>query len=379
MRPTGSANGGFYVFDLKTARCVHRNYATPATMTQVIIDRIHEIAKAQKAPIGVTFGDFENKITILDLEDLSLADDDASDTDYKDDDTVETEDLSDFAPITEITNNQVEDVPIPQEMLEEFQEDVSVDDDFVGNDDDDYSQSSSSSDESTHSNSNSDNEDMDEIVGNQVVPEEEIIFEEQENNNEATDDDVDEDEDEANPWIPVTPRRSTRIQGVGPLPVANEDLPRNLQAHNNSPPPSDHVVLFTAGFGAAVAKLEREHHEVVMVSAVVDYYSALDASQNTQQYGVKKGIEIFGEEGVDAVLKELHQLNDLEVVSAIHPSKMTREEVKRALPYLMFLKRKRSGLVKGRGCADGRSQREFISKEEASSPTVSLYALILTY
>ena len=34
--------------------------------------------------------------------------------------------------------------------------------------------------------------------------------------------------------------------------------------------------------------------------------------------------------------------------------------------------------IKGRGCADGRGQREFISKDEASSPTVSLYAIILT-
>ena len=57
---------------------------------------------------------------------------------------------------------------------------------------------------------------------------------------------------------------------------------------------------------------------------------------------------------------------------------MTKEEIKRALPYLMFLKRKRCGKIKGRGCADGRSQRDFISKEEASSLTASLYAIMLT-
>ena len=44
----------------------------------------------------------------------------------------------------------------------------------------------------------------------------------------------------------------------------------------------------------------------------------------------------------------------------------------------MFLKRKRCGKVKGRGCADGRRQREFISRDEAASPTVSLYAIIVT-
>ena len=32
--------------------------------------------------------------------------------------------------------------------------------------------------------------------------------------------------------------------------------------------------------------------------------------------------------------------------------------------------------MKRRGCVDGRPQREYITKEESSSPTVSLYALI---
>ena len=36
----------------------------------------------------------------------------------------------------------------------------------------------------------------------------------------------------------------------------------------------------------------------------------------------------------------------------------------------------RCGKVKARGCADGRQQREYISKEESTSPTVSLYALM---
>jgi hypothetical protein len=42
----------------------------------------------------------------------------------------------------------------------------------------------------------------------------------------------------------------------------------------------------------------------------------------------------------------------------------------------MFLKRKRCGKVKARGCADGRPQREYISKDESSSPAASIYALM---
>ena len=42
----------------------------------------------------------------------------------------------------------------------------------------------------------------------------------------------------------------------------------------------------------------------------------------------------------------------------------------------MFLKRKRCGKLKAHGCADGRPQQEYITREESSSPTVSLYALM---
>ena len=45
------------------------------------------------------------------------------------------------------------------------------------------------------------------------------------------------------------------------------------------------------------------------------------------------------------------------------------------LSYLIFLKRKRTKKIKARGCVDGRPQRECIGKEEASYPTISIYAL----
>jgi hypothetical protein len=44
----------------------------------------------------------------------------------------------------------------------------------------------------------------------------------------------------------------------------------------------------------------------------------------------------------------------------------------------MLLKEKRNGIKKGRGCTDGRRQRIYHSKEEASSPTVSLESVLMT-
>ena len=51
---------------------------------------------------------------------------------------------------------------------------------------------------------------------------------------------------------------------------------------------------------------------------------------------------------------------------------------KNALGYLMFLKQKRTGQIKGRGCADGRKQRLNTPKDAASSPTVATESVLLS-
>eukprot|EP00957_Ditylum_brightwellii_P102200 7790610-Ditylum_brightwellii.AAC.1 len=90
------------------------------------------------------------------------------------------------------------------------------------------------------------------------------------------------------------------------------------------------------------------------------------------QYHVSKGLKVFGQKGADAVLKELKQLHDRLVMDPKQPEQMSREEKKAALQYLMFLKQKRCGTIKGRGCADGRKQRAYKKKEETSAPTVAI-------
>ena len=58
---------------------------------------------------------------------------------------------------------------------------------------------------------------------------------------------------------------------------------------------------------------------------------------------------------------------------------MTIEERKNALKYLRFLKEKRCGKIKARDCADGRKQCLYKTKEETSSPMISIKSLFLTY
>ena len=79
------------------------------------------------------------------------------------------------------------------------------------------------------------------------------------------------------------------------------------------------------------------------------------------------------------MLSELQQLHDRKVLEPKDADNLTQEEKKAALHYLMFLKKKRCGPIKGRGCADGRKQRVYTSEEDASSPTVAIEAQMLSY
>ena len=65
-------------------------------------------------------------------------------------------------------------------------------------------------------------------------------------------------------------------------------------------------------------------------------------------------------------------------IDVLNKEQITKDICINALSYLMLLKRKRAGDVKARGCADGRPQCEYISKEESSLPTVSTYALFIS-
>ena len=76
--------------------------------------------------------------------------------------------------------------------------------------------------------------------------------------------------------------------------------------------------------------------------------------------------------------KEMRQLHDRDVMKPVYKHSLTPEQRKEALAYLMFLKRKRCGKIKGRGCADGWKQRAYITKEESTAPTVSTEAVFLT-
>ena len=72
-------------------------------------------------------------------------------------------------------------------------------------------------------------------------------------------------------------------------------------------------------------------------------------------------------------MSEMQQLHDRDVIEPKSANMLTNEEKKKALHYLMFLKKKRCSRIKGHGCADGWKQRIYkTKKEETSAPTVAI-------
>ena len=103
------------------------------------------------------------------------------------------------------------------------------------------------------------------------------------------------------------------------------------------------------------------------------------ASKYTPQYGLSRGMKEFRDDGWKANLSELKDnLLGMDAVHMVKSKDIKKDLTIDALAYLMFLKIKIIRKIKARGCADRRPQREYIGKEESSSPTVALYSLMLT-
>ena len=87
---------------------------------------------------------------------------------------------------------------------------------------------------------------------------------------------------------------------------------------------------------------------------------------------------MFGSDGLASVKSEMKQLHDRKVMRPRFKKELTYQQRAEALSYLMFLKRKRCGKIKARGCAEGRKQQGKIPPEDTTSPTMSTEAVFLT-
>ena len=96
------------------------------------------------------------------------------------------------------------------------------------------------------------------------------------------------------------------------------------------------------------------------------------------QLSLKRGMKEWGPEAEMAVRSEMKQLHFRETFKPVHWKDLDQDQRKQVLESHVFLKQKHDGSIKARKVAGGNKQRDYISKEDVSSPTVATESVLLT-
>ena len=305
--------------NIETGKKIHGYRFTELSMPQHIIDRVHELADAEGAP------------------DL-------------DEDGCPVFEWEIGAPV----NAEDEAIPhtptMPVAPDDESEESDSTDDDDDEDDDDD--DDADDDGESIGSNSHHEDSDDDESISDGTPPDPQLkARSDDESIADGSVESVDELRSEIDPENIVEGKRN-RTATVQP----------NIASFGEK---KYHVNMLNIGQDA-FAKFERVTIGLFSTAVGICF----------NQMTASKGIKLFGATAVAAMFKEYKQLDDLEVLGRLNPESLTHEQKHNALRAVNLIKIKRDGKVKGRTCADGSTQRKYVPREEASSPTLSLEALM---
>jgi hypothetical protein len=346
---------GHVVFKLNTKQPVSVNRVTVIPTNDATIKTVNDIGEQENQPQGIEFSDLNGKVTLQDFAENANDDDsNASDDDF------------------EMDNEYQEEIDNEIAMEEE--------DGIMGNDDPDIQEDYFQTPIQQHDNNvRGNNEPTSAIIprrtrgnnnpavtfSNVVTPGDQECAKRRKKKSDS--DENTEMEDELDTDI-TSPTDDTKV-GVDGVIEPNEGNDDDEHSTSSNAPKELESDL---GPYWALA-----HTAYACVLNTIASYSNIEASKSTPQYGFNRGLKEFGDLAYQATVKELDDnLLGMGAVKMLKPSEINKTIRYEALNYLMFIKRKRCGKVKARGCADGRPQREYISKDESSSPTVSIYALM---
>jgi hypothetical protein len=96
------------------------------------------------------------------------------------------------------------------------------------------------------------------------------------------------------------------------------------------------------------------------------------------QLSPKAGLKEWGDESFTATQSEMKQLYFRNTFNLNHWRELSQVQRQTVLDSHMFLKQKRDGKIKGRTMAGGNKQRDYISKDDASSPTIATEYVLLS-
>ena len=172
---------------------------------------------------------------------------------------------------------------------------------------------------------------------------------------------------------------------VAPAPVAQpEQIPELRRSARVRSQPKPAYIPSMTGSKYSYAVTQLESHGVLNPDAHMfaqeDFYQAEPdvVAAIMTQLSLKAGLKEWGDEAFTAAQSEMKQLHFRDTFKPKHWRELTQTQRKTVLESHMFLKEKRDGKIKGRTVAGGNKQRDYISKEDASSPTVATESVLLS-
>jgi len=349
LRPTGNAQGGHELFHIPTNRIIVRRNVTPIPITPAVLKEVEALAANQNMPNGLKI---QNKTGNILFDSTWIAGVDFDEEEF-DDESYDQDDAS---------SDNEDDHDLPDEDY--FDDNGNGEGNLDEPNDDNQQDEENDGDENNVENNEQADEEANDDDNNASDGNEEITNDNDDNDEEEQSDDDDNDNEEEQPeQEPTIEERPKRTR------IPNKFLTTGdyvMEQHCN-----DEVIEYALDTAKVIARV---------LYHLGDKYSGKDyvGKQHAQTYSLKMGIKKFGERGRQAAIKELRQLHDRTVFEPVKVGSLSTEEKRRAMESLIFLTEKRDGTIKGRACANGSIQRTYIDKDDASSPTASTDAILLT-
>ena len=357
--PTGNHQGGYYFMSLISGHWLIHNHWMELPLPQDVINCINALSHQSQAQHDFSFAWRHGSLII----DLDAPDDDPVDPDYapSDSESDADDDLS-FVSDGDLPAAGVDDIDINHDN------DINTDDTDDAHDANDANDMASPPDQLDYTDVGGPFEQL--AVDNNKPEQQAIVAPneheaELENNvdhvKHAEVDDIDHAKNTG-----VAPTDHAKNTGVGPIPEVED-----MDSDNEEETGKDEMAQ---KYG------ERWHGHDLWPHKPHDYSHLYSDLEHTMfmQYNVKKGLKLFSKAGTSAMVAEMQQLHDHGVIVPKHTNMLTHEEKWQSLKYLILLKQKHCGWIKGCGCVDGWKQCIYKTKEETSAPTMSLESLFLS-
>ena len=345
LRPTGNAQGGFYFLSLSTGRVLNRLRATALPMPDIVVDQVHRMAWQQRANPGLLFGD--RSVGEVNHEDMDESSDHDDDDDYvpEDDDTDDGQDGEDGPADNGLDAG---DGSGPHDC--NYEDTGSIESEHSEYEDDDVTNMGDV-------NTNTDTDvNSDQLHGGDEAGTPEnlgVPHVGESNDNQVESEGVDE------PNIEITQPAADNVehmeerdddqsadaQSLGTVETCDEKEDKtgyNLRRHRER--------SYKHLYDPEVFDVDKGNDG----KGGVMLTTTNGGSEETGQMSMKKGLKVFGEPGYATVKKDMQQLHDRKVMQLIRQKDLSPSQKKEALGYLMFLKKKRCGTIKGRGCGNSR-------------------------